>query len=397
MILAVAFTTASAAPNDAPLGPDAIEVVCQIIDGRSINANLIDFDVNTRLMVESHHAGDPLTIATEDLVRLEFGERSRPDPSAAVVELANGDRVYGRVIDGGDETLVVENELIERMVIPLAAVRMVRTASASDLQWRQRVTDLAASPNGGMDRLLMSNGDVLEGLIAAVDRDSWTVEVAGDQRRMDAALIIAAQLQPLPAEPPTGLHARIQLEDGSRLTATSLHVTPSTEAKCVCHGQPNSLDPRTIRRIDVRGGRWAPLTDLTPSQYEHTPMMSVGWDYRVNANVTGGPLRVAGRSFDEGIGVHSRSLLRYELAGRYREFATQFGFDDTAGDLAHVNIEIRVDGRTVLESEVAGGDGLHEAVRIPVAGADRLELLVDFGKNAAVQDRFNWIEPALVR
>jgi hypothetical protein len=39
----------------------------------------------------------------------------------------------------------------------------------------------------------------------------------------------------------------------------------------------------------------------------------------------------------------------------------------------------------------------HGLVRLDVKKAQRLELIVDFGQNGDLQDRFNWIEPALIR
>jgi len=40
---------------------------------------------------------------------------------------------------------------------------------------------------------------------------------------------------------------------------------------------------------------------------------------------------------------------------------------------------------------------LHGPVRINVLKANHLELFVDFGAHGDVQDRFNWVETALVR
>ena len=34
---------------------------------------------------------------------------------------------------------------------------------------------------------------------------------------------------------------------------------------------------------------------------------------------------------------------------------------------------------------------------IPVSGGRTLDLVVDYGDNGAIQERFDWIEPGLVR
>jgi hypothetical protein len=56
-----------------------------------------------------------------------------------------------------------------------------------------------------------------------------------------------------------------------------------------------------------------------------------------------------------------------------------------------------VDGQQRFErSDVVRGK-LHGPVRIDVSGAKQVTLEVDFGRNGDIQDRFDWIEPGLVK
>jgi len=95
--------------------------------------------------------------------------------------------------------------------------------------------------------------------------------------------------------------------------------------------------------------------------------------------------------------VHSKSVLSYGLDGAYREFVTSFGMDDDSGRGANVKVAILVDGQQRFERSNVVSGVLHGPVRVDVAGAKRLELVVDFGLNGDVQDRFDWIEPGLVK
>jgi hypothetical protein len=126
-------------------------------------------------------------------------------------------------------------------------------------------------------------------------------------------------------------------------------------------------------------------------------LLSLSWDYAANRNVLGGPIRVAGESFERGIGVHSRMRLVYELGGAYRTFVTQFGLDDESGPLADVVVAVTVDGQRRFEQAHVRRGKLFGPVRIDVHDAQRLDLLVDFGDNGDLQDRFDWVEPALIR
>lgn len=111
----------------------------------------------------------------------------------------------------------------------------------------------------------------------------------------------------------------------------------------------------------------------------------------------GGILRVGGREFERGIGVHSEASLLYDLQGAYGRFVTSFGLDDDTGSYADVDVEIRVDGQLRFRETSVRPGTLHGPIRIDTANADRVQLSVLFGSNADIQDRFDWIEPALIR
>jgi len=149
--------------------------------------------------------------------------------------------------------------------------------------------------------------------------------------------------------------------------------------------------------IDVVSGRWQWLSELAPVRIEETPMTSAAWPFQMNRSVTGSPMRVAGKSFERGIGVHARSSLMFNLDGRYREFVTSYGMDDDSGPLADVAISILVDGVARHERASLGRGKLVGPVRIDVSDAKRIELRIDFGRLGGIQDRFDWLEPALIR
>ena len=103
------------------------------------------------------------------------------------------------------------------------------------------------------------------------------------------------------------------------------------------------------------------------------------------------------RRFERGIGVHSRSRLVYALDERCRRLVSAYGLDDDSGPMAHVDVKVVVDGKVVHHAPDVRADGRLRRVSVDLSGAKQIELQVDFGKNGDVQDRFNWLEPALIR
>jgi len=97
--------------------------------------------------------------------------------------------------------------------------------------------------------------------------------------------------------------------------------------------------------------------------------------------------------------VHSRSSLVFELKGEYQEFVTSFGrwMTGPAPGAGRHRRRILVDGQKRLTQGRVRPGTLHGPVREDVTRASRLELIVDYGENGDVQDRFNWVESGLIR
>ena len=74
-----------------------------------------------------------------------------------------------------------------------------------------------------------------------------------------------------------------------------------------------------------------------------------------------------------------------------------FFLDDDSGAYADVSVSILVDGKPRFQQTGVRRGILHGPIRLNVARTKRIELIVDFGKNGDIQDRFNWVEAALIR
>jgi hypothetical protein len=215
--------------------------------------------------------------------------------------------------------------------------------------------------------------------------------------------VVAARLaHPLPTATPQP-YAIVTLRDGARLTATGLDWgNVGVEAK-LRTGTTVRIDADRVVAVDVIGGRWEWLCDPgtpgrhRPVSYEQAPMLGPGWEYLAGLNVLSGPILVAGEPYERGIGVHSRSNLIFELNGKYREFVTSFGMDDDSGPLADVTVVVLVDGQRRFEKAHVRRGTLFGPVRVDVSHAGRIELIVEYGDNGDMQDRFDWVEPGLIR
>lgn len=361
----------------------------------------LSFDNGLQLDVD----GEAKHIETDDLItiqRTEFspGHGTSPWPSLeheeVGLELVNGDRIAGQIGSGTDSislttqdwgVLSAPMEQVSTMLFSAADL----PAFADSLRWFRRKKDATN------DRVLLTNGDVAEGFITAVSRDGLRLEVGDDTTTIPLRLAVAAQVIHPPASPPGMRHAVLTLVDGQRLTLTEMSWKASKVRGKTANGEFVEPPSDRIESVAFEGGRWEWLSAKSPLRSEHTPMLGMEFKPVMDRNVLGGELRVGGGVFQHGFGVHSKSTLTFELSGAYKELVTSFGMDDDSGTAANVQVVIRVDGQQRFEkSDIAAGT-LHGPVRIDVAGARQLELSVDFGKNGDIQDRFDWIEPGLVK
>lgn len=165
--------------------------------------------------------------------------------------------------------------------------------------------------------------------------------------------------------------------DGSRLAFTALSL--KGEALELTGSAAGGLRVRADKVAEIRfhGAGEVYLGDLKPASVRQVPFFDEPFDLRVGRTVVGGPLRLGGRSYASGLGLHARCILRYELGGAYRLLTALAGIDDSvrAGGAL---LTISVDGKPVVEAMRLDRAQAPRAVRVDLAAASTMTILVDF-------------------
>ena len=403
--------TAFANPS-APVKLD--EVVVKTLADSPVRGRLRAFSLTEGLRLRTSGNAALVTVPADEVVRIianpvraagpsSRGFSSAAHPTALVeVRLVGGDRLSGRPVRSDrqsehyptEETVLLDTAILGTLAVPLQFIdRWVNVRHSVSLSPQHSALGTQRSD----DRLLLSNGDVVHGLLVAIDDRGITFETETVPMSVPHSQVVAVDL--VAETPPwrSRLRAGVTFVDGSRLTTDELTYADAKLELTLFGDNRRTAGLDRVARIDVAGGRWVRITELKPISIQHTPMLSLGWPYVENANVVGDRMRIAGRAFENGLGVHSESSVMYDLAGEYAWFVTFLGIDDSAGALADVTAEIRVDGQVRHRLEHVTAGRLAGPVRIDVRGADRIELRTLFGENASIQDRFNWADAGLIR
>jgi hypothetical protein len=256
------------------------------------------------------------------------------------------------------------------------------------------------SATGESDRVILANGDKLAGRLESIRDDKLRLEaelvVADIELHRIRAIIFDPSL--LRRRKPEAFRAIAGFTDGSRLTAEELVLDGESLTIKLAGGTALKAPAAELVCLQPLGGTVTYLSDREPAGCRQIPYLDLPWPpYRADRNVTGGLLRAGGRLYLKGLGVHSASRLTYELDGPFRTFQSALAVDDSTSGGGSVRFLVYVDGERKFASPIVRGGTAPVPISVDVAGAKRLDLVVDFADRADVLDHADWLNARLVR
>jgi hypothetical protein len=366
------------------------------IDGQPFPAELSAVEDSWRLTFD--FGGKSRSLSAAELVR--WGDPVEPRRGPAVV-LADGGLLLAAPTQLDKQSLTAESDLIGGIRLPLEQVAGLVFRLPADRRQRDAILDRVAEAAGESDRVLLANGDEIAGTIAGLA--DGTIQLNTTTGPTTVAVDRAAAIVFNPALRRTaenhGLRAWVGLADGSLFLAAKLS-TPGdkkTMRITLATGQEYTIDTTHVVFLQPLGGRVVFLSDLRPAEYRHVPFLDLAWNYRDDRNVAGGRLRCGESLYLKGIGVHSSARLTYTLDEPYERFQAELGIDDATAGGGSVRYRIFVDGKNKFTSEIVRGGMKPVPVSVDLAGAKRLDLVVDFADRADQLDHANWLDARLIR
>ena len=372
--------------------------------GPTISGRL--FRLDDESLVVTTADGRHRRLPRADVVSIEGNRSGRNgDDGRPLVLMTNGDSLVGRPIAAGDENLTVEwpgtNER-SSVPLPLEFVASVVVHQPDDRTQRDRARRQWGLLRPDVDRVLLRNGSTVEGELAGFDTDALQIEttlgMVDTSRDEVAAILLNAELSAKPR--PLREFAIVSFDDGSRLTLQELHV----DGDGVLYGRAVvgvlfKIPLDRVTRIQFFSEQIASLTELEPTRYHFTPFWGEEYPLVAHRNVCGGPLKLRGRTYAVGLGMHSQSEATYDLPERgYRTFSATIGIDDCSAGGGQAVFAVEIDGERVYDS--GNVRGVSEPIRvgpIDVSGARELTLVVEFGGRANILDVADWCDPLLLK
>jgi hypothetical protein len=323
-------------------------------------------------------------------------------PVRNLVLFANGDALPISRVRLVDERFVLTPRVgaTKEFRVSPSQVALVWLTSPDGERHPDKMRRTLAAGQRTRDRILLRNGDSLEGTLTGMDEKTVRLEVDKRQRelQLDKIAVIAMNTELTSRRQPKGPYARLVLANGSRLTLASATSDGQTLSGKLASGAPVQVKVQDLVALSLFQGRADYLSDLKPSKIEQTPFLDAAAPPVIDGSAKGRDLRVAGGVYDKGLGMHSACRMTYELAGGYKRFEAVVGLDDATGRNGSARVGLLVDGKPQklgLEGDLTHRNG-PLSVRIELNGAKHLTLVVDFGDRGDVQADVNWIDARLI-
>lgn len=327
-----------------------------------------------------------------------------PAPREPYVVFTNGDRLPGTPLALSGERIRFKTQVgsEQDLTLPLSTVSLIWFAAPDETDDRGGLRQRLISELRKRDMVILRNGDLVDGTLAALDGGTIQLDNPGGKEvkiAQDKVAALALSTELTRSLRPKGIYGRLVLANGGRFCLLSARIEEATLVGKSLFGATVHVPLKEIVALDFRQGCAVYLSDLKPRGYEHTPYLGVRWPYTRDVSVGGNPLRLGGSTYEKGIGMHSQSRLTFDLGGSYRWFEAVVGLNEKTGSEGNAAIQVLVDSKP---GDLPGANELTASnpplrVRVPVAGARELTLVVRFGRHGDVQDHVDWADARLIK
>lgn len=352
---------------------------------------------------------NPKTIAWPGVEELRRNAEPAIDPASdaslgPIILLPSGDRLRGESVALMEKGLAVQSTSIGVVNLPSAhwggTIFQPPKDPAAYLRLYGKLRKSPAKPG---DTVVLKNGDQIQGTVVELDGDTLGLQPHGTSKpaKLKRSEIVAVAIDPRTANYPPASERlwQVYLSDGSRLSGKAISSDPAEAEPAVFlttrWGAEWRVPMAKIARIRVREPEQAPLDERKPDAVQSVDYIGSTPAPRQGTNIEGGPLKVGNRTFDQGLGTQSRTLLAYRLKGNEKLFTAWVGVDTAAGPLGQARATVLVDGKPAFDSGPMKAGDAPRRVQIPLNSAKLLILSSEFGEGGGVRDWVNWCEPLL--
>ncbi|MFN3148656.1 NPCBM/NEW2 domain-containing protein [Bremerella sp.] len=320
-----------------------------------------------------------------------------------VVVWEDGSRIVAKELRTEGTRLRGYNRLWDDLDFPLRPLRGILLRSYLDPDKTQIALDRIHAYEGARDRLLLANGDYIDGTFRRLTPLSIEFQIGDKALKLDRKRVAEIHFARSAGKlPPAEQGVWVGLRDGSMILATELSLADDILKVRLSQGvsmRSSSLENAFayvtyLRPIDsdVRY-----LSDLEAIGFKSLGFLNANWDYRKDRNVQGGTLKSNGYISQKGLGLHATARLAYKVEVKAKRLRAKVGIDDDTDGAGSVVFKVFASEtgktwETIYESPIVRGGQPPLDVDVPVQGMKGLALVVEYADGADVLDHANWMD-----
>jgi len=357
-------------------------------DGRVVAGQLVA--VGPAGVVVKAPGGKEQTLPPADVMEVLLAEPTDVLAAAgqAVLLTAADDRLAIRDLAYDGNGLRASTSLLGPIRMKLEAVRAIVLPGAAqtprDVQ--EQVTALSL-PESTVDRLVVHRNDrkdrpllSVDGVLQGIDDDRVTFrwqDVSRKVPRETVRLIHLAAVQDIQAARKGVLIGR----DGSTVGFGELTLAKDTIELVGPAVGRCSVQLTKVAAIRYASDTMVPLSERKPDAVKEQGFFQTTFPHRKDRSASGKPLRLGGRTYRTGLGLHSYCELLYQLDGKYAGFVATVGIDDAVRPHGDATVHFIGDGRPLSDPVRATGKTDPTPVRLKLEGVNTFLIRVDFGED----------------
>jgi hypothetical protein len=183
--------------------------------------------------------------------------------------------------------------------------------------------------------------------------------------------------------------------DGSRLNFTSVEAEGDRiKATSPAFGKLTAARA-ALAELRFRGENVQTLSDLPPVAVKETPFFDDAFPWQKDRSVAGATLRLDGKTYEKGLGLHADCRLTFDLGGKYRRLTALAGIDEQVLSGMAV-LTVLADGKPLADRIALARNKPAVRLDLKLDGARELVVHVTFAEGTAGSGaRVNLCDPLL--
>ncbi|WP_417391733.1 NPCBM/NEW2 domain-containing protein [Gimesia sp.] len=239
----------------------------------------------------------------------------------------------------------------------------------------------------------------VSGEVVGMNEESLLFQYQGQQREVNLERVVGLVLQKNRVKPESklALQSLMTLIGNTQIPGVVELNEGANASITMPWGDRFSINKDYLESVKTVNARSVSLVEIQPDSVKQVPFFNQQYPYQINKSLIGQPLKIGTQSFSKGICVHARTVLVYQLGKNFEKFQTTPGLQAETGALGNVAVKVMADQKILFENPEFTSATKTESLDLDVTGCETLTLVVDFGKNQDVGDRFVWGNPRLIR